>query len=105
MEDNCVTFEDKDEQPVEHFKLHKEFIQLINGLLTSCAGEIGIGQEDFAKAVAVGLKVPEYRTYFEMLFVVDDFNIFKTTMVKKNLQLNLEAIQALQEEGFEVEEE
>ena len=85
IEDNCITFEDADENSHEHFKIHKEFIHLVNSCLESCTSEIGISKEDFAKAVAVGLQIEDYKPYFESLFLVDDFNVFKAKMVQKNI--------------------
>lgn len=62
--------------------------------------EIGIDKLDFAKAVAVGVNNPEYQEYFEQLYHLDDFNVFKRWMVKKNAQLNYEAMKALEKMGY-----
>jgi The ARF-like 2 binding protein BART len=62
--------------------------------------EIGIDKLQFVKAVAVGMKNPEYAEYFEQLYYLDDFNIFKSWMVKKNAEMNYEAIKALESSGL-----
>lgn len=107
LEENCITFEDKDENSIEHFKLHKVKIQVIQDFVAMCEDllekmimEIGIDKLSFAKAVAVGVRNPEYSDYFEQLYYLDDFNIFKSWMIKKNAELNYEAIKALEQQGF-----
>ncbi len=106
LEENCLTFEDQEESPFEHFKIHKvpaadqEFIALCEDLLEKCIMEIGIDKLQFAKAVAVGVNNPEYSEYFETLYTLDDFNLFKKRMIRKNAQLNFEAIQELEKQGF-----
>ena len=71
-------------------------------LLEERMNEIGIAKEQFGKAVVVGLAIPDYQEFFEMLFVIDDFEVFKKTMVQKNIQLNNEAMNALAREGVEL---
>lgn len=63
--------------------------------------EIGIDQKTFVKAVVVGLSVPDYAEFFELLFVLDDFLVFKKSMIAKNVALNNEAMQALLDQGHE----
>jgi hypothetical protein len=64
MEENCITFEDKEENPFDHFKVHKDFIELCEVLLEEKMNELMISKEQFAKAVVVGLTIPDYEEFF-----------------------------------------
>ena len=73
---------------------------MCDDLLERIIMEIGIDKMAFAKAVAVGVRNPEFSDQFEQLYYLDDFNIFKSWMVKKNADLNYEAIKALESQGL-----
>lgn len=72
---------------------------MCDDLLEKCIMEIGVDKHAFAKAVAIGIMIPDYAEYFELLYYLDDFNTFKKWMIKKNAELNLEAIQELERHG------
>lgn len=78
----------------------QEFVALCEDLLEKMIIEIGIDRLAFAKAVAVGVRNPEFSDTFEQLYYLDDFNFFKSLMVKKNAELNYEAIKELETQGF-----
>ena len=58
--------------------------------------EVGIDEETFAKNVEKGLKSKNSKKYFEQLLVIDNFLVFKKLMVKRNKELELEALQELE---------
>ena len=43
-----------------------------------------------------GLKNPNHRKIFEQLLIVDNFLVFKKLMVKRNKELELEALKELE---------
>lgn len=53
----------------------------------------------FFKVVKAGLKNPSHKKYFEQIIATLNFMSFKKLMVKRNKELELEALQMLQNEG------
>lgn len=60
--------------------------------------EIGITYEQFMEQVERGLKVAPHRKVFEQLLIVDNFQVFKKLMVKRNKEIELEVIQEIAEQ-------
>lgn len=87
FDDNCGTFEDKLENTHEHFKLHEQFKDIIETLLSVMISEIGISQEEFIEIAKLGLERDNDKPYFEQVISCDNFEWFKNVMVKRNLQL------------------
>jgi len=99
IDENCIIFEDVEENQLEHLKCHKEFVKVTEGMLDEFISDFGIDTDTFLKTVAIGINVPEYKEYFEYLFLLDKFLVFKKHMVKRNKELELEALEALKENG------
>ena len=59
---------------------------------------LGITEEQFMKAVENGLKIDNHKKVFEQLLIVDNFLVFKKLMVKRNSELELEAMKALEQQ-------
>jgi len=78
----------------------QNFVTLCEDLLEKCIMEIGISKLDFVKAVAVGVNNPDFKDEFEILYHLDDFNVFKYWMIKRNNELNYEAMKELEKQGF-----
>ena len=57
--------------------------------------ELGLSQEQFVRACAVGMKDPENNKFFEQLVTCENFNYFKGMMVRRNIQLQEEAYRIL----------
>jgi len=60
--------------------------------------DLGIDEENFAKCLAIGLKNQHHRKIFEQLLLIDNFLVFKRLMVKRNKELELEALKELEKE-------
>ena len=57
--------------------------------------DIGITEVELYKIVEPGLKMKMYQKYFEQLLLVTDFEVFKKLMIKRNKELEREAIKSL----------
>ena len=68
-------------------------------LLENICIEIGATHEMFYKVVKAGLKNQNHKKYFEQVLATLNFMSFKKLMVKRNKELELEALQMLQSEG------
>jgi hypothetical protein len=72
---------------------------MIELLLNNICIELGATHDMFFKVVKAGLKNPNHKKYFEQILATLNFMSFKKLMVKRNKELELEAMQMLQNEG------
>lgn len=98
IDENCLVFDAReDEGELHHTEIHIQFIELVEGLLTAQLSEIGLASEDFASIVMLaGTSSPLFKILTAHLLALDDFLTFKRMMNKRNLELELQAIQSLQ---------
>lgn len=61
--------------------------------------DLGITNEDFLSLVNRGLRTKEHKKVFQQLLIADSFMVFKKLMVKRNKELELEALKQLEEQG------
>lgn len=57
--------------------------------------DVGITEEQLMSYIETGLKSKTHRKIFEQLLIVDNFLVFKKLMVKRNKELELEAMKEL----------
>ena len=96
IDENCVIFDNDEENKLIYTEKHREFCQLIDNLLCSHLAEIGVAELQFAKAVEAGYQRRDVnRKVFDQIIAVDDFLTFKKMMVKRNVQLELEVVEAM----------
>ena len=107
MDENCIIFEDTEENSLEHLKIHKEFIKMVDDMLQTFIDDIQVSQADFGKSVQIGVNIPDYKDHFDQLFSVDSFLVFKKQMVRRNKELEIEAQEAMEKENLrdDVDEE
>ena len=100
IDEHCSCFDDGDENKLQYTQIHADFRALVEALLESHLAEIGLTPEDFA---AVCAQAPRgsglHSAVFEQLLALDDFLTFRALMRKRNKELELEAIRALQREA------
>ena len=53
-------------------------------------------QEQFIKALEKGIQHHEHKKIFEQVLLVENFIVFKKLMIKRNKELELEALQSLE---------
>eukprot|EP00696_Hemimastix_kukwesjijk_P011238 gnl/Hemi2/24116_TR8093_c0_g1_i1.p1 gnl/Hemi2/24116_TR8093_c0_g1~~gnl/Hemi2/24116_TR8093_c0_g1_i1.p1 ORF type:complete len:493 (-),score=200.12 gnl/Hemi2/24116_TR8093_c0_g1_i1:243-1721(-) len=99
IEKNCVVFDDEEENKLAYNQIHQRFIELVDSLLEGFLQDIGVSAMEFYEACRVGAeRDPLNKQVFEMIMAVDDFLAFRTMMVKKNIELEMEALRAIQSE-------
>lgn len=91
IDNNCEHFENKEENSHFNKQLHDEFKTLVENLLIAIKEDLSINDNDFLKIAKVGLEHSIDKPYFEQILNVDNYEWFKTVMVKRNLLLKEEA--------------
>ena len=96
---NCAVFDTEDENKLAYTDVHDQFRSVVDDVLTQKLAEVGVSAEDFAKACEAAAEARHTnRTVFDQLMAIDDFRVFKKMMVKRNNQLQLQAVEALKRE-------
>lgn len=72
---------------------------MVEILLEGICIELGATHEMFFRVVKAGLKNPRHKKYFEQILATLNFMSFKKLMVKRNKELELEAMEMLHNEG------
>lgn len=95
IDQNCIVFDTEDENKFEYTTIHKEFCDLVNGLLEGFLSGMGIEPEEFVQVCESdsGGNLNEF--VFNSILSVDDFLSFKKMMVKRNCELNVQAMSML----------
>ena len=60
--------------------------------------EFGIPDDKFLAAMQQGLANPSHKKIFEQLIIVDKYEVFKRMMLKRNKELELEALNEIQDQ-------
>jgi len=105
IEENCLVFDNEDENKFEYTKLHnvfliyclfyqKEFKNLFEKLFGELLTDLGITEEQFVKACEDADKKEENKKYITQILSVDDFLTFKSMMHKRNIELNEQAMKS-----------
>ena len=72
---------------------------MVETLLENICIEIGATDEMFMKVVKAGIKNTAHKKYFEQILATMNYLSFKKLMVKRNKELELEALESLHVEG------
>ena len=100
IDENCVIFDNDEENKMVYYDKFNLFRTLIDNLLETHLKEIGVTEEAFAEACEAGMDSrPENKDVFEKLIAVDDFLTFKKLMIKRNIELELEVVEAMKNAG------
>jgi len=81
-------------------KVHEDYKQLVDFMLGSYMEDIGITPQQFQKACGGALgnvKKQFNHNVFEQIWAADDFVVFKRMMIQKNIELQLQALELLQQ--------
>lgn len=102
IEQKSLIFEPgEDERNEEEYKkIHEEYKNLVDFMLGSYMEDIGITAAQFQESCGRGqgraLAKFQHRL-FEQVWAADDFQIFKRMMTQKNIELQLQALELLQQ--------
>ena len=100
IDENCVVFDSEEENKFEYSIVHQKFQELVDSLLTNHLGNLNVTPEAFAEACERARYASRHnKAVFEQLMAMEDFLTFKKLMVKRNMELELEAVQMMQQES------
>nr|CAB3228132.1 coiled-coil domain-containing protein 104 [Phallusia mammillata] len=93
VEENCASFENKEENKLEYTDIHNRYKALVETLLGEYLRELSITEEEFSKACNQGKSAFEnLEGMFEYIWAADDFLLFKGIMATHNLEIEMQAI-------------
>lgn len=101
IDENCGIFTEIDENTFQQGGLFKEFVELIENLLSSAMKDYCITDEMFLSASQKGLENPKHKKYFEQLIAFNDYNYFKNMMTKRNYQILKQAELAMNNKEYQ----
>ncbi|XP_041646075.1 cilia- and flagella-associated protein 36 isoform X3 [Cheilinus undulatus] len=98
MENKCTVFDDEDENKLSYTEIHVQYKKLVEKLLENYMQEVGINEQQFLDACTSPFaKSKTLQTVFQPVLATDDFQIFRSLMVQKNMELQLQALRVIKE--------
>uniref|UniRef100_A0A8C7YFA4 Cilia- and flagella-associated protein 36 n=1 Tax=Oryzias sinensis TaxID=183150 RepID=A0A8C7YFA4_9TELE len=98
MEHKCTVFDDEDENKLSYTEIHQQYKTLVERLLENYMREVGISERQFLDACSSPFaKSKTLQTVFQPVLATDDFQMFRSLMVQKNLELQLQALRVIKE--------
>ncbi|XP_007890582.2 cilia- and flagella-associated protein 36 isoform X2 [Callorhinchus milii] len=98
VEQNCIVFDDEEENKLSYTEIHREYKELVEQLLEGYVQEVGIQDDQFLEACSSPLAQSEsFQPVFQPVLAAEDFQVFKSMMVQKNVELQLQALRMIQE--------
>ncbi|KAG9471031.1 hypothetical protein GDO78_016111 [Eleutherodactylus coqui] len=105
IEHNCSVFNDEEENKLSYTEVHNEYKELVEKLIQELLTEMGISEEQFQLACLSPLAhAPDVKNLLQCVVAVEDFVVFKEMMVQKNIELQLQAIQIIQQKNGDLPE-
>ena len=102
VDEKCIIFDSEEENKLQFTDVHKEFVELVDAVLADRLIEFGINEEQFCEACLEYNKRCKKSTKIldngvvNQIHAMADFEGFKTMMLKRNMELQIEAMEALQ---------
>lgn len=96
MDENCIVFEDEEENKFEYTTIHNNFKKMLEKMIDQLMSDIGITEDQFYRMCKIGLANPSHRKIFHQILIIDDFRVFKKLMIKRNKELEVEALKQLE---------
>lgn len=75
---------------------------MIESMIECLMSEIGVDETKLLQYIEIGLKSSHHRKVFEQLLIVDNFLVFKKLMIKRNKELELEAMKELMKDEKDI---
>lgn len=98
MENKCTVFDDEDENKLSYTEIHQQYKKLVENLLENYMQEVGINEQQFLDACTSPFaKSKTLQSVFQPVLATDDFQIFRSLMVQKNMELQLQALRVIKE--------
>ncbi|XP_026165793.1 cilia- and flagella-associated protein 36 isoform X1 [Mastacembelus armatus] len=98
MENKCTVFDDEDENKLSYTEIHQQYKKLVEKLLENYMQEVGINEQQFLDACTSPFaKSKSLQSFFQPVLATDDFQMFRSLMVQKNMELQLQALRVIKE--------
>lgn len=98
MENKCTVFDDEDENKLSYTEIHQQYKNLVEKLLEHYMHEVGINEQQFLDACTSPFaKSKTLQSVFQPVLATDDFQMFRSLMVQKNMELQLQALRVIKE--------
>ncbi|TKS85821.1 Cilia- and flagella-associated protein 36 [Collichthys lucidus] len=98
MENKCTVFDDEDENKLSYTEIHLQYKKLVEKLLDNYMEEVGINEQQFLDACTSPFaKSKTLQSVFQPVLATDDFQVFRSLMVQKNMELQLQALRVIKE--------
>ena len=99
IDEHCIVFDSEEENKFSYSEIHAKFKVLIDNLLEQNLSAVGATEDQFFEACesvheSKGLSLS--KDVLSHIMSVNDFLTFKKLMVKRNMELELEAVKALE---------
>ncbi|KAG7513041.1 hypothetical protein JOB18_046044 [Solea senegalensis] len=105
MENKCTVFDDEDENKLSYTEIHHQYKKLVEKLLENYMQEVGINDQQFLDACTSPFaKSRTLQSVFQPVLATDDFQLFRSLMVQKNIELQLQALRVIKERNGELPE-
>jgi hypothetical protein len=108
IDENCIIFDTEEENKFEFTVIHQRYSELVDSLITEHLQELGVSAELFAEMLERSQEDKLSTFIQKRLLAMDDFQLFKKMMVKRNMDLEgqaLRAIESLRQQEVQPEEE
>ncbi|KAM9450032.1 cilia- and flagella-associated protein 36 [Clarias gariepinus] len=98
MENKCSVFDDEEENKLSYTEIHQQYKQLVEKLLENYMQEVGISEQQFLDACSSPIaKSKTVQALFQPVLATNDFQMFRSLMVQKNVELQLQALRVIKE--------
>ncbi|XP_046698445.1 cilia- and flagella-associated protein 36 isoform X5 [Silurus meridionalis] len=98
MENKCTVFDDEEENKLSYTEIHQQYKQLVEKLLENYMQEVGISEQQFLAACSSPFaKSKSLQALFQPVLATNDFQMFRSLMVQKNVELQLQALRVIKE--------
>lgn len=97
MESRCSVFDDEDENKLTYTEIHQQYKQLVERLLENYMQDVGISEQQFLEACSSFSSSASLQTVFQPVLATDDFQMFRSLMVQKNMELQLQALHVIKQ--------
>lgn len=99
IRDNSLVFDSEDENKLAFTEIHQNYGKLVESLLESHLNELGILPEQFSQSCSLeNAQSSFHEGLFELVIAADDYELFRHLMVQKNIELELQALEVLQQQ-------
>lgn len=103
MENKCMVFDDEEENKLSYTEIHQQYKKLVEKLLENYMQEVGINEQQFLDACTSPFaKSKALQIVFQPVLATDDFQMFRSLMVQKNMELQLQALRVMKERNGEL---